>query len=105
MAENGQKHFYLELFPKARERLRQLAERAATRNLRLELAAALKVSVQKLESFPVSWGEPLHHTHQGGVVYRAIHWQLLVRFVVLEAQHLVWLLDVVPLSANPLAEE
>jgi len=88
------------------DELRRLAERAAALGIGPRFAAALTEIRERLQSDPLTWGDPLYRLHNLGVVVcRRLTDRLLVEYAVHEAQRVVWLTAVLPVFGHPLSPD
>jgi hypothetical protein len=86
------------LAPVAHE-IRALKASAAAAGLQEEFAAALQKMASKLQTEPLTWGDPEYHLKKpGGVVYHAVIAPVLVRYAVYETERQVVVLRITPVS-------
>jgi hypothetical protein len=65
---------------------------------------ALKTILDKLQTEPLTWGDPEYHPRKkGSLDCHEVCSPLVVRYVVFEPEHKVLILRIDPLPATPLA--
>jgi len=106
MATDATDGFRVEALLSFREQMRVLVSRAVKRGYFDRFRETL-VSVQlRLQTNPVSWGEPLFRMrHIGATTYHQIHDSIHFIYIVKESHRIVWLKDLQPLSHHPLATD
>jgi hypothetical protein len=78
-----------------------LVEQATAVGIRQIVIDALKEMVLHLQTHPLHWGDPEFNANlPGGVVCRAILDPIIVRYMVFEEQHVVFIRDVKPLPGS-----
>jgi hypothetical protein len=88
------------------EQIRQIGQRANRLGMRQEVEDALLAVVAKLETEPLTWGDPEYATRQpGGLVLRGLHFPLIVRYAAFEHEHAVIILDLRVFPGQPLGGE
>jgi hypothetical protein len=88
------------------EQIRQLGQRAKVLGLRQEVNDALLAVLAKLETEPLTWGDPQYATrHPGGFVLRGLHFPFIVRYAAFERERAVILLDLRVFPGHPLGAE
>jgi hypothetical protein len=79
----------------------RIAQMAVDAGRRAELANALREIVELLETQPLEWGDPEHHTRlPGGMICHGIRGPLLVRYAVYESHRVVILAHIQLVSAS-----
>jgi hypothetical protein len=87
--------FKVAQYPGVAEQIQALAEEATLAGIKQIYLDALRQMVRHLESNPLGWGDPEYRTNlEGGVVCHAIIDPLIVRFVVFEAQNVVFVREI-----------
>jgi hypothetical protein len=75
-----------------------LVEQAVAAGIRQIVTEALEEMVLHLRTHPLHWGDPEYNLNfPGAVVCRAVLDPIVVRYVVIEEQHVVIIRDVKPL--------
>jgi hypothetical protein len=88
------------------EQIRQLGQRATLLGMSQEIKDALLEVVAKLETEPLTWGDPQYATrHPGGLVLRGLRFPLLVRYAAFENERAVIILHLRVFPGHPLADE
>ena len=88
------------------EQIRQIGHRAKPLGMRQEIEDVLLAVVAKLETEPLTWGDPQYATrHPGGLVLRGLHFPLIVRYAAFEHERAVIILDMRVFPGHPLGGE
>jgi|SRR5579884_2978303 len=85
------------------EQIREIAQRAELLGRRQEIEDTLLAVVAKLETEPLTWGDPQYAPrHPGGLVLRGLHFPLIVRYAAFEQERTVIILDLRVFPGHPL---
>src|SRR5579884_3236645 len=88
------------------EQIRQIGQRAKVLGMHQDVKNALLAVVAKLETEPLTWGDPQYATrHPGGFVLRGLRFPLIVRYAAFEHERAVILLDLRVFPGHPLGGE
>lgn len=95
---------YKVVYPETiREAIRQWTERAPALGITHALLTALKTIHAHLKGDPLEWGDPCYHLHQLGLlVHQQVQDRLFVMYAVDEPRHIVYVMQIRPLSSHPL---
>src|SRR5215216_5065429 len=97
--------FQITKFPNVDVQLRTLAKRAAEKGIYQAFSSAVARVNEHLKTRPLEWGDPSYNTkHPGGIVCHGMEMSLMVHFAVYEAEQVVCILDIEPMSNSLLAE-
>jgi hypothetical protein len=96
---SGSGPFKVDRVPKVDEQIEQLEKAATGLGIRQSFFASLKAVMNRLESSPQDFGDPLYRTkHQDGIVCHAMHSPLMVHYALFEKEKTVIILDIMLLT-------
>jgi hypothetical protein len=78
---------------------------AKKKGVEVAYVAALKETIQHLQTHPLEWGDPEYHQHhEGSVICHAVADPIVVRFAVYQIEEKVHILEIRP-SSSALASD
>jgi hypothetical protein len=93
-------------FPDLLKQLKQWAQRAVDLGLADQFRAALKSAQDRLQSDPMTWGDPLYRLrHLGLVVHHRVEPLFHVLYAVDENRRVVYVKNIKPRPGHPLGEQ
>ncbi len=95
--------FTVDRLPAVTVQIRSLVERAKGLGIGPQVLDVLERIVDKLESMPLEWGDPMYATKQpGGLVLRGVLFPFVVQYVTFPQQRVVCILNVGIFPRHPL---
>ena len=98
--------YFVTHMPAVTERIRRLAVHAKKLGLDSLLLDTLVTVVEKLETIPLQWGDPLYATkHSGGLVLRGVLFPFTVQYAAYEQERTICILDIRVFPRHPLESD
>lgn len=99
MEPGGEPHYRVSRLHPVMEKIRDLDTRAKAAGIRDTYVAALETMMAKLQTEPLTWGDPLYHPKQpGSVICQAAVNPLVVQYAVYEPEREVVILQILPMK-------